>query len=104
MVNYTNAMTYGSHATISCNENYVLRGDSYLVCLNDGTWSGSAVCRGKQSHDVKHAVFTPDIRQSKTLSTIDERGSKIDRNSIFDRHLSPFGRQMAIENTVSVDF
>ena len=51
MVNYTNAMTYGSHATISCNENYVLRGDSFLECLNDGTWSGNAVCRGKQSHD-----------------------------------------------------
>ena len=32
---------------------------------------------------------TPGRRQSKTLSTIDERGSKIDRNSVFDCHLSP---------------
>ena len=54
------------------------------------------------------AVFiifiTPGRRQSKTLSTIDERGSKIDRNSVFDSHLSPVWRQMAIENTVSIDF
>ena len=42
------------------------------------------------------ATITPDRRQSKTISTIDERGSKIDRNSVFDCHLS---RLMAIENT-----
>ena len=46
-------------------------------------------------------VFTPGRRQSKTLSTIDERGSKIDGNSVFDCHLSPVWRQMAIENSVS---
>ena len=38
------------------------------------------------------------------LSTIDERGSKIDRNSLFGSHLSPVWRQMAIINTVSIDF
>ena len=32
---------------------------------------------------------------------IDERGSKVDRNSVFDYHLSPVGRQKAIENYVS---
>ena len=32
---------------------------------------------------------TPDTRQSKTLLTLDERGSNIARNSIFDCHLSP---------------
>ena len=50
--------------------------------------------------------FTLDRRQSKaaSLSTIDERGSKIYRNSVFNCHLSPLGRQMAIENTVSIDF
>ena len=48
--------------------------------------------------------ITSGRRQSKTLSTIDERGSKIDRNSAFDCHLSPVWRQMAIENTVSIDF
>ena len=35
------------------------------------------------------------------LLTIDERGSKITRNSVF---LLPVGRQMAIENFVSNDF
>ena len=38
------------------------------------------------------------------VSTIEERGSKIDRNSVFDCHLSPVGQQMAIKNTVSIDF
>ena len=36
-------------------------------------------------------IITPGRRQSKTLLTIDERGSKIARNSIFDCHLSPIG-------------
>ena len=59
-------------------------------------------------------IVTPDRRQSKTILTIDERGSYIARNSIFDCHLSPVGpqmanlkqvgRQMAIENSVSSDF
>ena len=43
-------------------------------------------------------------RQSKTLSTIDERRSKIDGNSVFDCHMSPVWRQMAIKNSVSNDF
>ena len=34
-------------------------------------------------------MITPSKRQLKTLSTIDGRGSKIDRNSVFDCHLSP---------------
>ena len=50
------------------------------------------------------SVITPGRWQSKTLLTKDERGSKIDRNSVFDCHLSPVGRQMAIENSVSKDF
>ena len=45
--------------------------------------------------------ITPGMRQSKTLSTIDDRGSKVDRNSVFDCHLSPVWRQMATENSVS---
>ena len=40
---------------------------------------------------------------NRKLSTIDECRSKIDRNSVFDCHLSPVGRQMTIENTVSID-
>ena len=47
---------------------------------------------------------TPGWRQSKTLFTIDKRGSKIDRNRAFDCHLSPVGRQMTSENSVSNDF
>ena len=38
------------------------------------------------------------------LIIIDECVSKIARNSDCDRHLSPVGRQMAIENSVSNDF
>ena len=48
-------------------------------------------------------MSTPDRRQSKTLLTIDECGLKIARNSVFDCHLSPIWRQMAIENYVSND-
>ena len=47
---------------------------------------------------------TPGTRQSKTLLTLDERGSKINRNSVFDCHLSPDWRQMVIEISVSIDF
>ena len=45
-------------------------------------------------------ISTPDRRQPKTLVTINERGSKIARNSVFDCHLSPVGRQKTIENSV----
>ena len=38
------------------------------------------------------------------MGAIDERGSKIARNSVFECHLSPAGRQMAIKNSVSNDF
>ena len=47
---------------------------------------------------------TPDRRQSKTFLKIDERGSEIARNSVFDCHLSQVGRQMEIDNSVSNDF
>ena len=45
------------------------------------------------------ALNTLDIRQSKTLLTIDERGSKIVRNSVVDCH---FGKWQS--KTVSNDF
>ena len=38
------------------------------------------------------------------VNTIDDRSSKIVRNRVFDCHLSPDWRQMAIKNTVSIDF
>ena len=46
----------------------------------------------------KWNILTPGRRQSETLFTIDKRGSNIDKNSVFDCHLSPFERQMTIEN------
>ena len=51
----------------------------------------------------KLLVYTPDMRQSKMLFTIDERGSKIFRIIFFDFILSQVGWQMAIENSVSKD-
>ena len=41
-----------------------------------------------KSHVLAH--ITPDRWRSKTLLTIDERGSKIARNSVFDSHLLPW--------------
>ena len=46
-------------------------------------------------------VSTPDMRQSKTLFTVDECGSDIATTSVFDCQLSPVGRLMPIENSVS---
>ena len=47
---------------------------------------------------------TPDRRQSKTLLTINERGSQIARNSVFTCHLSPVRQHMAIKDSVYNDF
>ena len=44
------------------------------------------------------------MRQSKTLLTIDERGSEIAITSVFDCQWPPVGRLMAIENSVSYYF
>ena len=57
--------------------------------------------------DVKHkriCIITTGRLQSKTLLTIDERGSKIARNSVFDCHLSPSGAINGNKNSVSNDF
>ena len=48
--------------------------------------------------------ITPDRWQSKNINTIDERRSKIVKNRVFECHLLPDLRLMAIENTVSSDF
>ena len=53
---------------------------------------------------VKRSDNTTGRRQSKTLSTIDECGPKIDIKIVFDCHLLPVWRQMAIKNSVSNDF
>ena len=81
-----------AHVTSSTPSHYSAR----LIHTNSGTF--------KPASYFSIAYTTPGRRQSKTLSTIDERGSKINRNSVFDFHLSPAWRQMAIENTVSIDF
>ena len=54
-----------------------------------------------QLSESKYNLITLDRRQSKILLTANERGSKIARNSVFDCHLSPVRRQMAIEISVS---
>ena len=53
------------------------------------------------SVEKKKFVSIPDMRQSKTLLTIDERGSGIATTSVFDCQWSPVGRLMAIEKSVS---
>ena len=52
----------------------------------------------------RRCLITPDWWQSKMLLTIVQRRAKITRNSVFDCHLLPIGRQIAIENSVSYDF
>ena len=52
----------------------------------------------------RQVLSSLDRRQSKTLLTIDKCGSKIVRNSVFECHLSPIGRQMTIENSASNEF
>ena len=51
-----------------------------------------------------NGIYKLDRRQSKVLLTIDKRENKITRSSVFDCHLSPFGRKIAIENSVSNEF
>ena len=45
--------------------------------------------------------FKTHTRQSAIENALSEHGSKIDRNSVFDCHLSPLSRQMAIKNSVT---
>ena len=49
-------------------------------------------------------MITPGRRQSKASIQSVNVDKKIVRNRVFDCHLSPYWRQMAIENTVSIDF
>ena len=44
--------------------------------------------------NVVFILLTQDRQQSKMPLTINERGSKIARNSVFNCHLLPVGRQM----------
>ena len=59
--------------------------------------------RNKGYYEVEKKKFAsiPDMRQSTTLLTIDEGGSKVATTSVFDCQWSPVGRLMAIENYVS---
>ena len=53
-------------------------------------------CLNRRYHTRKAAI--------ENVNTIAERRSKIDRNRVFDCHLSPHWQQMTIENNVSIDF
>ena len=53
---------------------------------------------------LQNTFHTSGWRQSKNTNTIEERRSKIRRNSVCDCQLSPHWRQMAIKNTVSINF
>ena len=64
----------------------VIDTESQYLCLHYLTFTGFSII--------------PDRWQSKTLLTIDKWGSKIARNSVYDCHLSPLGRQMTIKKTL----
>ena len=71
-------------------------------------WSASDNCLKplyltSERADCAQLVYT-GLAAIESLNTIDERRSKIVRNIVFDCHLSPGWRQMAIENTVSSIF
>ena len=77
--------------------------------------SAEQVRQWKNTKKIPCYNFTPDRRQWKTLSTIEDQ---ISIETVFSiaicrptgdkwqlkTHLSPHWRQMAIENTVSIDF
>ena len=77
---------------------HVLNDDPDLKACIGGPVPGAATVAGL---GVLALVSTPDRRQSKPFLTVSERGSKITRYSVFDCHLSPVGRQIAIKNSVS---
>ena len=56
------------------------------------------------SVEINMTKSTQDRGQSKTLLTVNEHGSKIARNSVFNCHLLPVRRQMAFKNNVSNNF
>ena len=80
--------------------------ESLMVCFSESQVQVTGLL--KLAHfafqNIMVRINTPGRWQSKTLSTINDRGSKIDRNSVFDCHLSPVCRQMAIEISVSNNF
>ena len=55
-------------------------------------------------HIIYGVYDSQDRRQSKTLLTIDEHGSKIARNSVFNCHLLLVGRQMQSKTLVLTIF
>ena len=77
----------------------------WIHVLSGLVWVQIVCKRHKEIHthvcEKNHDVLTPDRRQSKKLLTIDERGSNTARNSVFDCHLTPVGRQMTIKNPIS---
>ena len=98
----------------------MIRCSSYIFCNSNQLWDildSEIITCMKHTINVRilFRVFTPGRRQSKTpiLSRNLNRliqcfrlpfVAKIVRNRVFDCHLSPHWRQMAIENTISIDF
>ena len=60
------------------------------------TFSLSTCCSESRIH-CPYGNIEP-IKQSKTLLTIDDRGSKIARNSVFNCHLSPVRREDSLSD------
>ena len=47
MISYTNSTKFNSSAVYSCNDDYVLKGETTRVCQADGEWSNSdSTCVG----------------------------------------------------------
>ena len=60
-----------------------------VFVITDANPSAPVLFSSNLTHHLVTRVSTHDRRQSRTLLTIDERGSKIVGTSVFDCHLSP---------------
>ena len=72
---------------------------------SEASWSESTLFSPKKmvlSFEKIFAMWT--FITIENVNTINKHRSKIVRNRVFDCHLSPVWRQMAIENTVTSDF
>ena len=67
------------------------------------TWHSVIGSLSKTGH-IGSVYYSHRVGDVKNVNVIDRRRSKIIRNRVFDCHLSPDWRQMAIESTVSSVF
>ena len=67
---------YGDEATFSCDNGFTVAGQNTSECQANGEWSGNIpYCVPETCTTCKFSLPTMEKRQSKTLLTIDERGS-----------------------------